>query len=130
TVSPRYAREIQAPAFGFGLEGVLRERAAAGELHGILNGADYTDWSPEVDPNLPQPYTARRLSPKRLAKAALQRELGLEVRRDAPLIGMVTRLDRQKGVELVIEIAPDLVELGVQIAFHGNGDQAQEPRLL
>jgi starch synthase len=129
TVSPRYAREIQTPAFGFGLEGVLRGRAAAGELHGILNGADYTDWSPDVDPNLPQPYTARRLSPKRLAKAALQRELGLEVRRDVPLLGMVTRLDPQKGVDLVIELAPDLVELGAQLAILGNGDPVLERRL-
>jgi starch synthase len=129
TVSPRYAREIQTPAFGFGLEGVLRDRAAAGELYGILNGADYTDWSPEVDPNLPEPYTARRLSPKRLAKSALQRDLGLEVRRDAPLLGMVTRLDRQKGVDLVIELATDLVELGVQLAILGNGDPALERRL-
>jgi starch synthase len=129
TVSPRYAREIQTPAFGFGLEGVLRERAAAGELHGILNGADYTDWSPEVDPNLPEPYTTRRLSPKRLAKAALQRELGLEVRRDAPLLGMVTRLDRQKGVDMVIEAAAGLLAQDVQLGILGNGDPALERQL-
>ncbi len=73
TVSPRYAREIQTPAFGFGLEGVLRERAAAGELHGILNGADYTDWSPDVDPpppravhaQAPVPETSRQVSATR-----------------------------------------------------------------
>ena len=129
TVSPRYAREILTPAFGFGLEGVLRERAAAGELHGILNGAEYTDWSPEVDPNLPEPYTAKRLSPKRLAKSALQDELSLDDRRDAPLLGMVTRLDRQKGVDLVIELATDLVELGVQLAILGNGDPVLERQL-
>ncbi len=129
TVSPRYAREIQTSAFGYGLEGVLRERAAAGELHGILNGADYTDWSPDVDPNLPAPYTPRKLSPKRLAKAALQQELGLEIRRDAPVLGIVTRLDRQKGVDLLIEVAPQVLELGAQLAILGNGDPVLERRL-
>jgi len=129
TVSPRYAREIQTREFGFGLDGILRERAAAGDLHGILNGADYAIWSPETDPSLPAPYTARRLAGKARSKSALQRELGLEERKDAPILGMVTRLDRQKGVDLVIDIADALMRLDVQLAILGSGDPALERRL-
>lgn len=129
TVSPRYAQEIQTPAFGHGLDGVLRARAARGELFGILNGADYTRWSPETDGLIPARFSARNLAGKARDKAALQRRMGLEAEPDAPLLGVVSRLDHQKGIDIVADAAEDMVGLGAQLAILGSGDPVLEARL-
>jgi starch synthase len=125
TVSPRYAREIQTAEFGAGLDGLLRERAAAGAVHGILNGVEYSDWSPETDPHLAARYGPQDLSGKAACKAALQRELGLAERADVPLLGVVSRLAEQKGMDLIAAVAEELVARGAQLAVLGTG----EPRL-
>jgi starch synthase len=120
TVSPTYAREIQTPEQGCGLDGLLRHRAA--DLHGILNGVDYRVWSPERDRSIAQPYSADRPEGKAECKAALQRECGLQVRADAPLFGVVSRLTEQKGLPLVLEALPDLLAAGGQLVVLGSGD--------
>jgi starch synthase len=121
TVSPTYAREIQTPAFGWGLDGLLRSRAAA--LTGILNGVDRKVWDPRHDANLPQTYGLEdAVAGKRAAKAALQRRLGLEQQPDTPLCGAVSRLTPQKGLDLLLGILPELVARGGQLALLGSGD--------
>jgi starch synthase len=121
TVSPTYAREIQAPAFGWGLDGLLRARANV--LTGILNGVDPRFWDPRHDTNLPQTYgTEDAAAGKRAAKAALQRRLGLEPIESAPLFGAVSRLTPQKGLDLVLAGLPDLLAGGGQLALLGSGD--------
>ena len=106
-VSPTYAREIQTPELGFGLDGVLRARGDA--LTGILNGADYEEWNPEADPHLPARYSAADLSGKRVVKQELLAEMGLPAEALArPLVGMVSRLDSQKGFDLLQEAAAEL----------------------
>jgi starch synthase len=124
TVSPTYAREIQTPAFGCGLDGVIRARA--GRLTGILNGVDTEIWNPATDAALPARYDAASLEGKREVKIALQRELGLAPRADAMLIGMVSRLSHQKGIDLLLDAAVPLLNDGVQIALLGGGDAALE----
>src|SRR5271169_4825286 len=120
TVSPTYAREIQTPAFGWGLDGLLRSRAAV--VTGILNGVDCTVWDPQNDANLPQSYSLKDAAAgKQAAKTALQRRLGLEPRADIPLFGAVSRLTPQKGLDLLL-VAPDLVAGGAQLALLGSGD--------
>jgi starch synthase len=121
TVSPTYAREIQTPAFGWGLDGLLGSRAAA--LTGILNGVDYRIWDPQNDANLPQGYSLKDAAAgKQAAKAAVQRRLGLEPRADIPLFGAVSRLTPQKGLDLLL-VAPDLAAGGAQqLALLGSGD--------
>jgi starch synthase len=113
-VSPTYAREIQTPEFGFGLDGLLRSRAS--KLTGILNGVDYDEWNPETDRYLPANYSARDLSGKRACKLALLKEMGLPADADRPLMGIVSRFAHQKGIDLVAAIAPTvdaaLVALG------------------
>ncbi|MBI2153326.1 MAG: glycogen synthase GlgA [Candidatus Rokubacteria bacterium] len=123
TVSRTYAREIQTPEFGCGLEGVLQERSQA--LHGVVNGIDYEVWNPASDPAIPKGYTADDLQGKRACKLALQEELGL-AREPAPLLGMVTRLVEQKGLPLVLEALPGLLAGGVQLALLGSGEPALE----
>jgi starch synthase len=121
TVSPTYAREIQTPAFGWGLDGLLRSRAAV--LTGILNGVDPQIWDPRHDANLPQAYGIEDVAAgKRAAKLALQRRLGLEQRGNAPLFGAVTRLTPQKGLDLLLAILPQLVASGAQLVLLGSGD--------
>src|SRR5208283_4773323 len=108
TVSPTYAREIQTPEYGCGLDGVLRARAAV--LSGILNGADYAEWSPENDPLIPAPYSALDLSGKRAAKQLLLTELGLPAEAmERPLLGIVSRFTEQKGVDFLAEVADQIV---------------------
>ena len=113
-VSPTYAREIQTPEFGFGLDGLLRARAS--KLSGILNGVDYEEWNPETDRYLPGHYSARDLSGKRVCKAALLEEMGLPQDGGRPLLGIVSRFAHQKGMDLAAAIAPfenaSLVVLG------------------
>ena len=122
TVSPTYARDIQQPDAGFGLDTVFRHRAA--ELHGILNGIDTSVWDPATDPHLPARYDVDDMSGKVLCKAALQQELGLNVSPDAPLIATIGRLDPQKGVDLLIEAIPRLVREGAQIVVLGSAAAA------
>lgn len=128
TVSPTYAREIQTPAFGEGLEGLLASRAD--HLTGILNGVDYTTWNPANDVYLPHRYSAEDLSGKTANRQALRIRLGLpEPDQEMPVIGMVGRLVWQKGVDLVTEALPDLLARPVQLAILGSGDQRLETRL-
>jgi starch synthase len=124
TVSPRYAREIQTPEQGRGLDGLLRARNAV--LHGILNGADYEIWDPQKDVHLPQNYSADALAGKRACKLALQRELGLAVRADLPLCGSVSRLTDQKGFDLILGALPRLLEEDLQYVVLGTGEPAFE----
>ena len=127
TVSPTYAREIQTPDFGFGLDGLLRHRAD--RLAGILNGIDDREWDPEHDPRIAHNYNISRIRAKRENKRALQREYGLALDSQAPLIGMVSRLVRQKGVDLVLGVAPNLLRGSAQIIFLGNGERDYEDAL-
>lgn len=124
TVSPTYAREIQTPAEGMGLQGLLQVRAD--RLTGILNGIDPTAWHPATDRYLAAPYDRDHLDAKLLNKGALQRELGLVERNDCPLFGVVSRLTQQKGLDLVAAIGDALVGLPAQLAVLGSGDKALE----
>jgi starch synthase len=128
-VSPRYAREIQTEEQGVGLDGLLRARAA--RVVGILNGADYEVWSPEIDPLLPARYSADDLSGKRTCKAALQRELGLPERARTPLCGSISRLTDQKGFDLVATALTRLLadDVDLQYVVLGTGDAAIEQAL-
>ena len=128
TVSPTYALEIQQEPLGFGLQGVLREHAA--RLRGILNGIDTRVWNPATDPHLPQRYDAASVQEgKRLAKQALQRRLGLQAVAERPLFGTVSRLTAQKGIDLLVQLVPWLVEQGGQFVALGQGDAALEQQL-
>ena len=120
TVSPSYAREIQTPAFGNGLEGVLAERRD--HLVGIVNGIDGGAWNPETDPLLPARYSARNLAGKATCKAELQKESRLPVARRTPLVGMISRLVPEKGYDLVLEALPGLLAEGVQVVLLGTGE--------
>lgn len=120
TVSPTYAREIQTPEFGCGLDGLLRHRAA--DLYGILNGIDDSIWNPATDRLIAERYHAASLARKRLNKAALQEAFGLP-RTDAAVVGMVTRLTEQKGIDLVIDTLPALLDRGIQLVVLGAGDR-------
>jgi starch synthase len=124
TVSPTYAHEIQTPEFGSGLEGVLRERAD--DLYGILNGADYTVWDPWVDDLIPARYSAADLSGKAVCKAQLQREFGLAMTPDKPLLGVVSRLADQKGLDLIAACLDRIVAAGAQFVLLGTGDPKYE----
>ncbi len=119
TVSPRYAEEIKTARFGHGLCGVARDRAA--DLRGILNGIDYAEWDPSTDPHLPAPFDADDLSGKAVCKTELQRELGLP-QRDVPLIGIVSRLVHQKGIDLIAAALPRILGLDVQFVLLGSGE--------
>ncbi len=119
TVSPTYAREILTPEEGMGFDGLLRARAH--ELTGIVNGIDLDVWDPETDPHLAAPYSSRRLAAKSKNTAALQRELGLDVRADVPLFGLVSRLTEQKGLDVLLDALPRLVATGAQLAVLGTG---------
>lgn len=127
TVSPTYANEIQTPEFGEGLDGVLRERSYA--LQGILNGIDVAGFDPATDKRIAANYTVDDRSGKALCKAKLQEELGLEVRDDRPLMVMVTRLTRQKGLDLVVYALDRILSGGVQVAVLGTGDRDYEDGL-
>ena len=128
TVSPRYAREIQTPDFGEGLDGVLRARA--GRLRGILNGIDYRVWNPALDPALPARYDAADLGGKVACKADLQAALGLRRDAEAPLLGIVSRLAWQKGIDVALDALPPLLEQSaVQLVALGSGDPDLERRL-
>ena len=120
TVSPTYAREIQTPEYGAGLDGVLRDRAA--KITGILNGVDYAEWSPDTDPFSNFPYSAQDLSGKRLAKRALLEEVGLPLNETRPLIGIVSRFAGQKGFDLLEDIVAELAEMDFAMVVLGSGE--------
>jgi starch synthase len=129
TVSPTYAREIQGPELGFGLDGALRARAAS--LTGILNGVDYTDWDPESDPFLPAHYSVSDLSGKRACKQALLDAFGLPPEAmDAPLAGIVSRFTRQKGADLIAEAAGQIADEGMYMVALGTGEPEYEELFL
>ena len=125
TVSPTYAREIQTPESGWGLDGALRVRASV--LHGILNGVDYAEWNPETDPHIPARYSADDLSGKRICKQQLLAEFGLPPEAmEKPLVGIVSRFAWQKGTELIAQAAGDIVAEGMYIVAIGSGDKEYE----
>ena len=119
-VSPNYSREILTPEYGCGLEGLLRERSAV--LTGIMNGADYRIWDPGNDVHLVPTYTARQISAKHACKAAIQKEMDMELSADAPLIAFMSRLAHQKMADVVVEALPSFLAEGVQFALVADGD--------
>ena len=122
TVSPTYAKEIQVDEeMGAGLQGVLSGRAS--DLFGILNGIDYDVWNPETDKLIPENYTAGNLSGKAKCKKALQKEAGLKASPKVPLIGVITRLADQKGLDLIAEVIDELMEEDVQFVLLGTGQE-------
>jgi starch synthase len=127
TVSPRYALEIQTPELGMGLDGLLRAHAA--KLTGIQNGVDETVWSPMRDPHLAHEYSLASPGGKHACKEALQRELGLPLRSDLPLVGSVARITDQKGFDLIARALPRLLRDGLQYVVLGTGDPALEHAL-
>ena len=128
TVSPTYAREIQTPEFGCGLNGVLSSRRE--DLVGILNGVDMEVWNPAIDPHIAERYKPATVGQgKPVCKAHLQQRLGLPVRMDVPLFGMISRLTGQKGLDLVCEAAADFAALDIQVVFLGSGDPRFEKKL-
>jgi starch synthase len=128
TVSPTYAREIQRAPLGMGLEGVLAERSS--DLSGILNGIDDTVWDPARDPLIAQNYDADSLGDKARNKEALQRELGLAVRADLMLFGVVSRLTEQKGSDLIAALAGRIARIPAQLAVLGTGERDLERAFL
>ena len=128
TVSPTYAREIQSPEHGCGLDGLLRRRQ--NELSGILNGVDPSIWNPATDPHLPHLFSHDKLMGKARCKAALQIETGLQTHADAPLFTVVSRLTEQKGLPLVLEAVDGLVSSGAQLLVLGHGEAHLETAFL
>ena len=131
TVSPKYAREIQQPEYGFGFDGILRQRA--GDVSGILNGIDYDQWDPERDPNLPLPFSASNLEGKAAAKRQVMAAYGLPVDAAAqgePLIAMISRMVDQKGFDLLLELADELPGLPARLVVLGTGERRYEDMWL
>lgn len=124
TVSPTYARELMLPEFGMGLEGVLQARKA--DLVGILNGIDLDIWDPSNDPAIVEAYTSRTIKRKAANRAALEKRFNLEANPDAPLFCVVSRLTSQKGLDLLLQALPALVDRGARLALLGSGDKAME----
>jgi len=125
TVSPTYAKEILEPEYGMGLQELLKQRA--GSLVGILNGVDFEEWNPADDPLIPHAYSARKLAGKKKNKLELMQELGLDAKDDTPLVGMVTRLTYQKGIELVQKVVPSLLQKRrFALAVLGSGEPRYE----
>ncbi len=128
TVSPTYAEEIQTADFGFGMQGLLENRRE--DLIGILNGIDTQVWNPETDPYLFKNYSNKRITGKKTVKRLLQKQLGLQDSSDSPLLGVVSRFAHQKGLDLLPNIIPSLIEQGCQFAILGSGDKAIESQFL
>jgi starch synthase len=122
TVSPAYAREIQTPDYGMGMEGVLQYRRAS--LHGILNGVDYQQWDPARDPHISVHYSPRKVVGKHACKESLIQEMNLDpLLTKRPLLGMISRLDAQKGLDLLVKILDDILALDVGLVVLGSGDE-------
>jgi starch synthase len=128
TVSPSYALEIQTPEFGYGLEGLLKHRQ--NQLTGILNGIDLEHWNPETDPYLAHTYSATTLDKKPANKQALQHRLGLPVNAAVPVLGLISRLVQQKGIDLVLESLAQMASMPLQFVLLGSGDKEYQQRLL
>lgn len=124
TVSPTYAKELLTEEFGMGLQGVLQARES--DLSGIINGIDLDVWNPQTDPHLARNYTIRSLSRKTENRAALNERFGLDVDNDAPLFCVISRLTTQKGLDLLLDALPDLLQRGGQLALLGSGDKNLE----
>ncbi|MBM3351601.1 MAG: glycogen synthase GlgA [Betaproteobacteria bacterium] len=124
TVSPRYAKEIQTSTFGFGLEGILTKRSH--EIRGILNGIETNEWNPQCDSHLVETYCANNLAGKAIVKKTLQEKVGLHLDADAPLLGVVSRLTYQKGLDMLLPILQKLVEGGCQLVLLGGGEHGLE----
>jgi len=120
TVSQNYAKEIQQDAFGFGMQDLLAERRD--DLTGILNGIDTDEWNPATDPHLASQYSHTNMAGKAANKQELQSRLGLDIDPDVPLLGVVSRFTHQKGLDLLLKIAPRLIKLPVQLAMLGSGE--------
>ncbi|MGO4745582.1 glycogen synthase GlgA [Serratia quinivorans] len=129
-VSPTYAREITRPEFGYGMEGLLQERQRQGRLSGILNGVDDKIWDPSHDPRLTARYDADDLKNKAKNKLHLQKAMGLKVDESLPVFAVVSRLTSQKGLDLVLEALPALLEQGGQLALLGAGDAVLQQAFL
>jgi len=127
TVSRRYAGEIQTEEFGCGLDGVLSERAD--DIIGILNGVDYKEWNPETDKFIAANYSTGNLGGKAECKTDLQRRVGLAEGKDIPLLGMVSRLVEQKGIDLILDVFPKMMAMGVQLVVLGSGEENYELQL-
>ncbi len=127
TVSPGYAREIRTPEFGCGLEGLLEHRSD--RLTGILNGVDYEVWNPGRDPFIAHTYSARSLAGKRENKKALQTTFGLPLQAEVPVFGHVGRLVEQKGLDLILDLVPELLERPMQLVILGTGEPQLERSL-
>lgn len=127
TVSPTYAQEIQTQEFGYGLDGFLRSRSS--KLFGILNGIDYDVWNPAKDRHIAQAYSKSTIEKKAKNKAALQREAGLKADPKVPLLGMVSRITEQKGLDLLVPALPATLELGAQVVILGTGEKKYEDPL-
>lgn len=129
TVSPTYAKEITTPELGMGMEGVLKKRASS--LYGILNGGDYARWAPESDPFIPYPYGLNEIEGKAKCKAALVHEMGLDAALlTRPILGIISRLDNQKGLDLVLKALDPIMALDVGLVVLGTGSKAIEEDLL
>ncbi len=124
TVSPTYARELMLPEFGMGLEGLMQARRR--DLLGILNGIDLDVWNPETDRSLVTPYTARSLKRKAENRAEMEARFGLDANPDAPLFCVISRLTEQKGLDLLLEVLPLLVDRGARLAVLGSGSAWME----
>ncbi len=121
TVSPTYAKEIQTPEFGCGLDGILRRRGE--QISGVLNGADYSQWSPEIDDLLPVKYDANTVNEnKPICKQALLEKFGMPIDENKPLFGVVSRLAPQKGLDLLAEAIPKLIKRGARFVILGSGE--------
>jgi starch synthase len=120
TVSPTYAEEIQNDVLGFGLQGLLKNRSKS--LTGILNGIDDSEWNPATDAALAQTYSTKKMAGKAANKHALQKQIGLRIDANVPLFGLVSRFTQQKGVDIVLEIAPQLIASHAQLVLLGSGD--------
>lgn len=130
TVSPTYAHEITLPAFGYGMEGLLQAREQQGQLTGILNGVDAEIWHPAMDTLLYAHYDEDNIKAKLENKTHLQMAMGLKVDARAPIFAVVSRLTSQKGLDLVLEALPELIERGGQLALLGSGDATLQEAFL
>jgi starch synthase len=127
TVSSNYAKEILSDKYGFGLEGVLRQRS--NDLYGVINGINYDDWGPEHNKFIPSHYSVRDISGKATCKKLLQKESGLPVSKSM-LIGMVSRLSSQKGIDLIVEVMENILKLGIEMIILGKGEESFHKALL
>ena len=128
TVSPTYSLEIQTPDFGYGLEGLLTHRNNV--LSGILNGIDLEQWNPESDPLIARNYTAETLAAKKTNKTELQKRFSLPVTDQVPLFGLIGRLVEQKGIDMILDALPQILEMPLQIVLLGSGEKSMERKLM